>query len=165
MAIVATPQAFKYYQGMRANLNQERIRYCNDENLAEVDTSCGIVVVQAINTTLSRIAPATAAGQRIRGVSYTNFYQTLKIVNGVYLYEKGLPVSILEEGEIIMRAERPVKVNDPVYHRFAVDTTNGFTVLGALSNIAGTGLELLPNARFLKITKVADLVPVRINIL
>ena len=165
MAVVVSPQPWKYYQGMRANLNEERIRYCNDENLADVNIQCGIVVVQAVNTTTSRVAPATAAGQRIRGVSYTNFYQTLQIINGVYTYEKGIPVSILEEGEIIMRAERPVKINDPVYHRFAVDAANGFNILGTLSNVAGTGLELLPNARFLKITKVADLTPVRINIL
>jgi hypothetical protein len=61
-------------------------------------------------------------------------------------YVDGEGVPCLTSGGIYVASEAAVADGDPVYVRTAVSGSN--LVLGAFSNAAGTGLTLVPNAKF-----------------
>lgn len=61
-------------------------------------------------------------------------------------YVDGDTVPCLYEGSIVVATETAVAAGDPVYVRLAA--SGGLTSLGMFANAAGTGLVLLPNAKF-----------------
>lgn len=63
-------------------------------------------------------------------------------------YEDKRPVSIMELGKVFVECEEAVVATDAVLVRTAVD--GGNDQLGIFAATAGTGLEALPNARFVR---------------
>lgn len=61
-------------------------------------------------------------------------------------YVDGDTVPCLYEGSIVVATETAVAAGDPVYVRLGA--SGGLTQLGMFANAAGTGLVLLPNAKF-----------------
>lgn len=64
------------------------------------------------------------------------------------------PMSVMSKGHVFVETEAAVGPLSAVYVRAAVD--GGNDQLGIFAGAAGTGLELLPNARYLKSSQLVD---------
>jgi hypothetical protein len=69
-------------------------------------------------------------------------------------YEDKRPVSIMELGKVFVECEDAVSVDEAVLVRTAVD--GGNDQLGIFHGTAGTGLEALPNARFVRASELVN---------
>lgn len=97
--------------------------------------------------TADGVALPSATGQRLLGVTLINKAESFLDQTEPYGYLENEQVAILKKGEIIVYCEvATVAYSDPVYVRHTAD--GGLTVIGGVSNVAGTGLDLLPNAKF-----------------
>jgi hypothetical protein len=141
-------------QGMVISLmNIAQMRYMAFEPFSPANSTipCGVVVTgttDAMGKTI--VTQPTAPGSNLLGVTLWNQQRFLNwnAANGYFEYQANDLVSLLEEGDVIMYSEVAVDVGQPVYNRIAVN--GALTRIGALSNAAGTGLELVPRARFLE---------------
>lgn len=161
MGLARTANATERYRGQPGSLNQVRIRYCHNENMAAVE----IPLTAALSlspTDTSFVIPATDTSV-ILGIAAPNFQRPLINNNGVFSYRVNDPVSILEEGDITMLSEAPVKYGDKVFIRHTVN--GAFTKLWTVSNAAGTGLRELIGGQFVESLAVPGLVKIKyINI-
>ncbi len=133
------------------NINQMRYMAFEAFSPSNVAIPCGVFLTgttDAMGKTI--LTQPTAPGSNILGASIWNQQRFLNwnAVNGYYEYQPNDLVSLLEEGDIVMYSEVAVDVGQPVYNRIAVN--GALTRIGGLSNAAGTGLELVPRARFLE---------------
>jgi len=150
---VNTPPLYpERFQGMIISLMMRQYRFCAFEPLAGEPLECGVFVTMTSNTTLGfeTVSKPTVAGAKIFGASLLNFQRVLNwdATQKVFSYPQGTIVSLLEEGDMVMYAERPAEIGDPVHNRYAAD--GAFTRLGALSNAPGAGLDPVPGAKFLE---------------
>lgn len=112
---------------------------------------CGVVVSATTNTMgKTVVTQPTVAGQPLIGVTIWNQQRLLDYnsVLGQYVYKPDDLISLLEEGDVVMFSEIAVDVGQPVYSRLVADAA--LTRIGAISNTAGAGLELIPRAKFLE---------------
>lgn len=151
--------------GMIISMIGRRYRFCAYEPFSNGLLECGVFVSPTYDPVLykTKVAKPTAAGGKILGVTILNFQRVMNYdaVLDAYVLPNDSLVSILEMGDIVMYTEVAVSVGDPVYFRYGVDT--GKTRIGALSNVAGTGLDLYPNAQFLEAKTSPGLVRVNIR--
>lgn len=152
-------------QGMIISLmNIDQMRFCSFEPFTGAAIPCGVVVSGTTNTMGKTIVnQPTAPGSNLLGVTLYNPQRILTWNNtsGYYQYAVDDMASLLEEGDVVMYSEVAVEVGQPVYNRIAVDA--GLNRIGALSNVAGTGLELVPRAKFLEKTSSPGLVRVHVD--
>lgn len=150
-------------QGMRITQSAAQFKFSNFEGMAGDDvitiktgeTKTGIesgVFVTAVSNALGDLTfkKLTAASDKIYGFTFLNFQRALLWSESLhcFFYQKGDEVTLVTEGDYVGYSEKPVETLDPVYQRIAVDGTN--TRIGALSNAAGTGLMLIPGAKFIE---------------
>lgn len=135
------------YEGMIPSLVNKTLRYCADENLALVNIPYGSVVSR-VPTSKFQVTQPTTAAAKIAGICVGNMQRSPVIVAGVMNVRAGEPVTILENGDIVMHSEIAAKRGDQVYFRFAVDA--GKTRIGAIANAAGIGLDPLRGGVFLQ---------------
>lgn len=146
------PLAAPRTQGQVISLmNIDQMRYCAFEPFSSGELPCGVVVTGTTNSMgKTTVTQPTSAGSLLLGVTIWNQQRILTYDNtlNVYKYRADDMVSLLEEGDIVMYSEVATEVGQPVYFRHTADAA--LNVIGAISNVAGTGLELLPRAKFLE---------------
>lgn len=149
------------WQGQLISLAGRQYRFSTFEPYASGDLEAGVFVTIATDALgVNRVSKPTTTGAKIVGVTLLNFQRVLSwdSVLSAHKYVSGDIVSLIEEGDIVMYAEVAVDIGDPVYLRHTVDT--GLTRIGALGKAAGTGKDLVPNAKFLEKTSAPGLVRV-----
>lgn len=148
--------------GMIISMMGRRYRFCAYEPFSNGALECGVFVTSTYDAVLgkTKVAKPTAAGANILGVSILNFQRVMTYDGTLdaYILPNDSLVSLLEMGDIVMYAESPVNVGDPVFMRYAADT--GKPRIGALANAAGAGLEARPGAQFLEVKTSPGLVRV-----
>src|SRR5579885_2055892 len=75
-------------------------------------------------------------------------------------YKPGYPIGLATFGDWWVYSEVAVNINDPVYFRYTAAAAPN-NVIGRYSNVAGTGFDPVPKARFLDKSAGAGIV--RIN--
>lgn len=131
--------------GETATLDDKKISHCLGQWKADSNVRVGAVVaLKAGSDYLVEMPTSTAA--KVMGIAVFDRYHNYEIVNGAINYKVGGDVSILTKGCIVMRSEVAVKPYDPVYFRHTID--GALNVIGYVSNVAGTGLDLLKGAYF-----------------
>lgn len=144
-------------------MNIDQMRYMAFEPFSGSALPCGVIVTGSTNTMGKTIvSQPTATGTMLLGATIWNQQRILTWNNALscYMYAADDMVSLLEEGDIVMYSEVAVDVGQPVYNRVVADAA--LNRIGALSNAAGTGLELVPRARFLE-KSAAGLVRVHVD--
>lgn len=97
--------------------------------------------------TADGVALPSATGQTMLGVALFNGVECYLDQDEPYGYLDGQQVAIARDCEIIVYCEvSSVAYGDPVYVRHTVN--GALDQLGAVSNVAGTGLDLVPGCRF-----------------
>lgn len=141
--------------------------YSNPGELGQIATNSPVEIQQALgdlrNKTVAvipfgrfvrydsannTVALPSATGQTIIGATVQNQYkQPFLDSSGTAGIPVGDLADVLTKGYVWMFCEtNTVKPNDPVYVRHTVN--GALNQLGAVANVAGTGLDLLPGARF-----------------
>lgn len=92
------------------------------------------------------VLPLSATGQVILGVVYRNPSRALIDSETPNEVPNDDLIDVLAKGAVIVHAES-ASLDAPVYVRHTVDGAN--TQIGAVASAAGTGLDLVPNARFI----------------
>lgn len=128
------------YEGMIPNLVNKTMRYCADENLALVNIPFGSVVSRVVASKFQVTQP-TAAASKVAGICVGNMQRSPVTIGGVMHVKANDPVTVLEDGDIVMFSEVAGKRGDQVFFRFAVDA--GKTRIGAIAPAAGIGLDPL----------------------
>lgn len=151
-AVTTAPLYPERFLGMLISLMGRQYRFCAFEPIAATDIEAGVLVsgvIDALGTT--NVSKPTTPGAKILGVTLLNFQRVLTwdAALGAFKYPAFSMVSLIEEGDIVMYAESAVDVADPVFYRIAVN--GALTRIGALTNVAGVGLEPAPaNMKFLE---------------
>lgn len=116
-----------------------------------------------LDPTTRSIAPLSATGQTLLGVTVQNDAAAQTYLDST---TKGIQVNdfgdVMTMGDIFTRCETPLaRPGEPVYVRHTAN--GGLNVIGAVANAAGTGLDLVPQARF--VSTVSDgLVVIQVNL-
>lgn len=93
------------------------------------------------------VLPLSATGQVILGVVYRNHFRALIDSSTPGEVPDGDLIDVLARGAVIVSCEdATANIDDPVYVRHTAN--GGNTLIGVVASAAGTGLDLLPNARF-----------------
>ena len=101
-----------------------------------------------IDTAANSIAPLSATGQTLAGVTVQNNAQATTTVDsaviGIQPNDFG---DLMTHGDIWVECEVPtVRPGEPVFVRHTAN--GGLNKIGAVANAAGTGLDAVPQARF-----------------
>lgn len=97
--------------------------------------------------TADGVALPSATGQAMLGVTLFNGTECYRDQDEPYGYLDDQQVAIMREGHIIVYCEVAViAYGDPVYVRHTAN--GGLNVIGGVANAAGTGLDLVPGAKF-----------------
>jgi hypothetical protein len=159
--IINTAPWNEIYRGMIPNLVNKTLRYCANENTASESIPIGTVVgYDPAND--RKVIISKSVNTRIRGIAVDNGQRIYNVINGNMCYRIGDPVSILEEGDVVMYAESNVRSGDQVYYRYAPDGTK--TNLSAVAGVGGTGLAPLLGGRFVQTVKAGSLVWIQFRI-
>ena len=135
------------YEGMIPSLVNKTMRYCAAENVAAVNMPHGSVVSRVLASPRLVTQP-TATAARVSGIVVANMQRVAIPINGVLCVKAGDPVTVLEDGDIVMFSEVAAKRGDQVFFRFAVNA--GLTRLGAIAPAAGIGLDPLRGGVYLQ---------------
>lgn len=168
MAVLGTPTPVttlpwkERFEGMIPNLVNKTLRYCSDENTASEPIPLGSVVCFD-SAKVNGVKVATKADDVIRGIAVFNMQRVYDSdASGRLIYRKGDPVTILEDGDVIMYAEADTTSGKQVFFRGAVDAQK--THLSAIAVATGTGLFPLLGARTLETVKAGELIWVQYRI-
>jgi hypothetical protein len=160
--VTTPPFVPEKFQGMIISLMGRQYRFCAFEPLAAVDLEAGVFVTGTTDALGNfNVQKPTSTAAKILGVTLLNFQRVLTwdASLGVFKYPAFSMVSLVEEGDIVMYSEVSVDVGDSVYFRHTVN--GGLNRIGALANVAGTGLDLAPaGTKFLEKTTSPGLVRV-----
>lgn len=135
------------YEGMIPSLSPKTMRYCAAENVAQVNMPHGSVVSRVLASPRLVTQP-TATAARVSGIVVANMQRATIPINGVLCVKAGDPVTVLEDGDIVMFSEVAAKRGDQIFFRFAVNA--GLTRLGAIAPAAGIGLDPLRGGVYLQ---------------
>lgn len=149
------------YEGMIPTLVNKTMRYCADENLALVNIPFG-AVVSRVTSSKFQVTQPTATAARIAGICVGNMQRSPITIGGVMHVRATDPVTVLENGDIVMYSEAAGKRGDQVYFRYAVDA--GRTRLSAIANAAGTGLDPLRGGIYLQDCTAGSLVWIKYDL-
>lgn len=139
------------HPGSLASVISRQYRFCAFEPVADTALECGVFVTLTPDALGNyRAKHLAAATDKIYGVSYYNEQRIMDWSEPLkaFTYRQDDIVSLIEEGDIFMFAEVAVNAGDDVFTRFAPN--GGLTRIGALTNVAGTGVVAVPRAKFLK---------------
>ena len=149
--LINTEYSTYRYPGTIGSIISRQYRFCAFECTALANLPCGVFVTMSADAMAgNKVKPLSAANDKVFGVSMYNgnIIYDFDAATQNYIYPKDSIVSLIEEGDVFMFAEKAVAAGDDVYARHTADAGN--TRIGALSNAAGTGLVLIPGAKFLK---------------
>ena len=151
------------WQGQLISLIGRKYRFSAFEPFSSGTLEAGVFVTGIVDSLgVTKVSKPTTVDSPILGVSLLQFQRVLTYDDalGAYIYQDNDMVSLLVEGDIVMRTEAPVSVGDPVYVRYAVHSS--LTRIGALNKESVTGNYLVPGAQFLESSSAAGLVKVAI---
>lgn len=128
---------------------------------ADEDMEAGRVVCVGANPGSCALPADAADVGRSKGVVV---YHPFRYAFGANEEEvaAGQVADLLEQGEVWVQVEDAVTEGEPVYVRHTAD--GGLDQLGVCFDGTGTGLALLPNARFASSAAAAGIARVRINL-
>ena len=135
------------YEGMIPSMSNKTLRYCAAENIAQGNMAYGSVVSRVLASPRLVTTP-TATAARVSGIVVANLQRAPLIVNNIMFVRAGEPVTVLEEGDIVMFSETAAKRGDQVFFRFAANA--GLTRISAIAPAAGIGLDPLRGGVYLQ---------------
>lgn len=153
-------------QGYLVDIYSKKTRNVIVRAIANSAIQCGVFVAKVGETmgAYNKVDMPTTTGTKILGISTFQRGFTLDFdeVLNCMKYRTGALVAYATEGDYWMYSETTADVNDNVFFRHTVNA--GLNRIGAISNIAGTGLDAAPlHIRYLEKLTAPGLVAVKLG--